>query len=174
MRESDVQIFLLKMIILSIPLYLLIKFGDFTPLQRLLALQLSNILKSLGFWVDLKGTVVNLQGFSVAIVKDCLGWKSMLFLSALIISTKAKWTEKTVGIALGIPVLYSLNIFRITVTSLMGFLYGMEVFEFLHFILWQVLMVLFVIALWVMWFRKRSFISEMLIIKSGRDGGRER
>ena len=58
--------------------------------------------------------------------------------------------DKGIGILLGLPILYALNVLRILVLLVAGSQFP-ESFEFMHIYFWQATLVLMVSAVWLLW-----------------------
>lgn len=87
-RLWETFLFLAKVLVLSVPLYMIIIFSvSLYPLQALDASVSSGILRSLGYAVTQEGATITVGGpnpFSFFLTEDCTAWKSFLFLFALI------------------------------------------------------------------------------------------
>jgi len=62
-------------------------------------------------------------------------------------------SEKGIGIALGIVVLFVLNLVRTVSLFLVG-TYLPSVFDTVHYVVWQSLMILLAIGVWLFWMEK--------------------
>lgn len=90
--------------------------------------------------------------FTFRLVPDCGAVPSMaIFVAAVLAFPVAIW-KRLAGVLLGIPILYGINIVRLTSLSFVGAYYGTgEVFEFSHEVVWQSVFVVFVVAVWLLW-----------------------
>ncbi len=151
-RKKETLLFLSKLLALSIPLYIVLWLGvDLGFLQETITRIVFSFFSMTGE-VQRHGFVLVFPGFSVNIDKDCTGWKGMMFLLALILSTRASWKKRLAGIAVGLPVFFSFNLFRILFMIWIG-LGSRETFYLLHDVLWQASMIAVVMVLWLMWAR---------------------
>ena len=86
--------FFVRLIILSVPLYLVIYLAiDLTVLQNWFAGMSAAILSAFGWSVSVNGSVVSITApaqFTFLIDPDCTAWKSILFLFALIFAVPRK------------------------------------------------------------------------------------
>ncbi|MCD6398621.1 MAG: archaeosortase/exosortase family protein [Candidatus Aenigmarchaeota archaeon] len=143
-------IFLIKLTLLSLPLYAIIFFGvNFDFFQGFIVFHFVNFLNFIGIPSTQNGFSIILSSLAIVINKDCTGWKSLLFFIALIIATDIHWKRKTINIFLGSLAIFSINILRIFVMILIGLAYP-SIFSFLHDLLWQFSMIFTVIILWLM------------------------
>ena len=152
-KLKETLIFLAKLIIFSIPLYIVIWFNiSFNPIQDFLTYHVFHFLRFFNVQVSRDGFNLIFQNFSIVINKDCIGWKGMLFFLALVLSTKSTWKKRLVGLLVGIPAVFSVNVLRIIFMIWVGFnIPGM--FSIFHDILWQGSMIFLVLVLWLMWWK---------------------
>jgi len=146
--------FLARVITFSLPLYLVIWTGvSLYPLQLAVASQSAWFLKVLGYGVVQNGTglLVN-ESFEFFIIPDCTGWKSMLFLSALMLAvTGVALRKRLKGLALGLPLVWLGNLTRIAGVVAVQGTWGTEVAVSVHDTLFQAGLALMVLGLWAVW-----------------------
>jgi len=96
------------------------------------------------------------KGIAVAIQAGCNGVEAIICLTAAILAYQAKWKEKLIGLVVGFFAIQSLNIVRII--SLFYLLqWNKAWFEWAHLYIWQALIfldVLIVFVLWIRWLSK--------------------
>jgi exosortase/archaeosortase family protein len=146
--------FLARATVLALPLYLVIWLGlDLYPLQAATASQAAWILQVLGYHLTLTGTgMVMSNGFTFFIIADCTGWKSMLFLFALVFAyPRADNRKRLIAMAIGLPALWTLNLLRITGVVASQAAWGTETALMLHDTLFQALSIAAVLSIWVAW-----------------------
>jgi exosortase/archaeosortase family protein len=159
----DVIIFLVKFNLLLIPFYAIIYFNiSFYPLQTAFADFIVSILKSLNYRVRVSGfyLFIGKDEFQIDMSMDCIGWKSVYSLFALVFATGGKTREKLKFLAVWMPVLFVINILRVLITLLVGLNFGMQYIEFIHTFLWQEVMIASIIIIWYIWFKKRKLNRE--------------
>jgi exosortase H (IPTLxxWG-CTERM-specific) len=109
------------------------------------------LLSWLGVDAVREGNVIaHAQGFAYQIYYSCTGFILMLSLAVSILAYPSRLTEKTVGIALGVPILFVLNQVRLVHLFYVG-IFDAEQFEYVHHVLWEYLMILIVASLWLSW-----------------------
>jgi exosortase H (IPTLxxWG-CTERM-specific) len=96
------------------------------------------------------GTIVTLDGFSVTIIEECTGIYEGLILAAALLAYPTAWRHTLVGFALGMPLIYAMNVLRIAVLLVAGG-YSQSWFDFMHLYFWQVTMIAMVAAAWLAW-----------------------
>ena len=100
--------------------------------------------------IHYRGTTVLFGGFSVEIIEECTGLYEMLIYAAAVLAFPTTLVRKGIGIALGFPILYAVNVARIVFLLLMGRFYR-ETFEFMHLYFWQTTLVLMIASVWFLW-----------------------
>jgi len=155
----EVVWFLVKLNLLAIPLYILI-FLNFScqPLQNFVAFLSYKLLRMLGVQVGLNQSLLTvIYGFrliAIQISMDCIGWKSLYALAALVIATPAvKFKKKLRFLILGLPLLFLLNIARIAMTIYLSLALEPSSFSFVHDILWQWGLIFAVLGVWAVWLK---------------------
>jgi exosortase H (IPTLxxWG-CTERM-specific) len=92
------------------------------------------------------------SGFSVSIEAGCNGVEAMIVLLAAMLAFPASWRLKLAGIALGVVAVQLLNLVRIVSLFYLG-QWSIRAFEWAHLYLWQVLIMLDVLVVWLVWMR---------------------
>jgi exosortase H (IPTLxxWG-CTERM-specific) len=106
------------------------------------------------------------NGFAVSIEAGCNGVEATIVLVAAIFAFPAPWREKLAGLAAGIVAVQGLNIVRVISLFYIG-QWNMQVFEWAHLYVWQALIMLDVLVVWLVWVRLLPQDSG----KGGRPGG---
>jgi len=159
-KLKETLIFLAKLILLSIPFYVVIWFNiSFAFAQDFLAYHIFHFLKIFNIQVSRDGFNLIFQNFSIIINKDCIGWKGILFFFALVLSTKSTWKKRFIGLFIGIPAVFSVNILRIIFMIWVGFNIP-NTFSIFHDILWQGSMIFWVLFLWLIWWKATYLINQ--------------
>jgi exosortase/archaeosortase family protein len=154
-RLYGTLVFLLRLLALSIPLYIIIAFLDLGFLQAWTVSQMVWLLNALGFAAQASGFLITVQpGFSFFISQDCTAWKSMLFFLALVLAVpKVQWKKRVLGLALGLPVIWIANLSRVVAIVWAQQNYGESAAMLLHDYLWGLGLVALVFVLWLLWLR---------------------
>jgi exosortase/archaeosortase family protein len=86
------------------------------------------------------------------IVPECVGWIGMFAVSALIIAYPGvKWRKRFLGFVMVWPIMYVVNVLRISTTVYSGFIGGPTLIDFTHDFGWRVVLVSLSIILWLGW-----------------------
>lgn len=91
-------------------------------------------------------------GIGVSIEAGCNGIEACIILIAGMLAYPASWKLRTIGIVAGVVAVQAVNVLRvITLFYLAAWNHWM--FEFSHLYLWQVLIMLDVVIVWLVWIR---------------------
>ena len=92
--------------------------------------------------------------FVFIIVPECGAIEVMAIFLAAVVAFPAALRNKLVGLLLGLPIMYFVNVLRLTCLAVIGALdntKGRWVFDFAHEYLWQTVYIVFVVAVWLLW-----------------------
>jgi len=92
------------------------------------------------------------NGFAVAIAPGCDGIEAVIILVSAVLAFPSPWKHKAVGIAIGFIAIQALNLVRIISLFYMG-QWSQTWFDWFHLYLWQALIVLDALAVWLIWLR---------------------
>ena len=92
------------------------------------------------------------SGFGVSIESGCNGVEAALILIAGMLAFPSPWKLKLIGIAAGIAAVQAVNVLRVVSLYYLG-QWNLAVFEFAHLYLWQALIMLDVLVVWLLWIR---------------------
>jgi len=150
---------------LSFVLLLAVLFGlELTPwIQDWFVIPWTNALASISTWIVtlFDGNVVatgkvmrsNSNGFAVSIEAGCNGVEATLVLLAAMLAFPAPWRHKAIGLVIGVLAVQLLNILRVISLFYLG-QWNYDVFEWAHLYVWQALIMLDVLVVWLIWVRR--------------------
>ena len=130
--------------------------------QKYFVIPWTNTLATLSAWlvtvfdpnVAATGKVLRstVNGFAVSIEAGCNGIEATIVLVAAIFAFPASWRDRLIGLAAGIVAVQGLNIVRVISLFYLG-QWNMQVFEWAHLYVWQALIMLDVLVVWLIWVR---------------------
>ena len=91
-------------------------------------------------------------GFGVSIEAGCNGVEATIVLVAAMLAFPSSWAMKAWGIGLGFIAVQAVNLLRIVSLFFLG-QWNFKVFEFAHLYMWQALIMLDVLVVWLLWIR---------------------
>jgi len=106
----------------------------------------------------------NTNGFAVSIEAGCNGVEATIVLLAAVLAFPAPWKNKLIGLAAGVVAVQGLNIVRVISLFYLG-QWNYKVFEWAHLYVWQALIMLDVLVVWLVWVR------TLPRARDDRDGG---
>ena len=98
-------------------------------------------------------------GFAMTIEAGCNGVEAMLVLLAGILAYPAPWRSKAIGLAIGAVAIQVLNLVRIVSLFYLG-QWDMKWFEWAHLYVWQGLIMLDALLVWMLWIRALPTLPE--------------
>ena len=91
-------------------------------------------------------------GFAISIEAGCNGIEAAIILIAAMLAFPAPWTHRGIGILAGLCAVQSLNVVRVISLFYLG-QWNLKAFEWAHLYLWQALIMLDVLIVWLIWVR---------------------
>jgi len=90
--------------------------------------------------------------FTFIVVPECGAIEIMAIFFAAVIAFPALWWKRLLGILVGLPIMYGVNIFRLSCLAVIGAVNNGGVwFDFSHLYVWQAIYIVFVVAVWLAW-----------------------
>jgi exosortase H (IPTLxxWG-CTERM-specific) len=93
-----------------------------------------------------------INGFAVSIEAGCNGVEATIVLVAAILAFPAPWKSRLIGLAAGIVAVQGLNVIRVISLFYLG-QWNIDVFQWAHLYVWQALIMLDVLVVWLIWVR---------------------
>ena len=110
-------------------------------------------LQLFGMQVDVSGTIVASDRFAYSIVAECTVIGPLLLYLAAVLAYPARLTSKAHGVVLGLLVIGGLNVVRLVSLFFVG-TYAPQHLDVAHLVVWQGVMVLSVVMLWLSWVQR--------------------
>lgn len=120
------------------------------PYTQFVAASSRAALRLLGVDAGGSGTFIGSPEFSVTILNVCNGVEVTAILFAVILAFPATWKNKTIGLAIGYPTIFAINLIRIVVLFFLGFK-NPDIFETVHYYYAQAFVILATLAVWLLW-----------------------
>ncbi len=101
-----------------------------------------------------RGNAAEEQGrvFPFIVVSECGAIEIMAIFIAAVLAFPATWASRLIGLAIGVPLMYLVNIFRLFCLAIIGALDpSRKWFTFAHEYVWQAVFIIFVVAVWMAW-----------------------
>jgi exosortase H (IPTLxxWG-CTERM-specific) len=154
---------MLRFLVLFVLLQAALFGAELTPwAQEALVVPWTNTLARLSAWlvtlfdpgVVATGKVLrsSANGFAVSIEAGCNGVEATIVLLAAMLAFPAPWKNRLIGLAAGVVAVQALNVVRVISLFYLG-QWNLAVFEFAHLYVWQALIMLDVLVVWLIWVR---------------------
>ena len=92
------------------------------------------------------------NGFAISIEAGCNGVEAAIILIAAILAFPAPWRHRAIGILAGLAAVQALNVVRVVSLFYIG-QWNVRAFEWAHLYVWQALIMLDVLIVWLIWIR---------------------
>ena len=126
-------------------------------IQRTFAQTTSLVLNVFGSGTVAEGNVVFSEDFGITVVTACTGiFATGLFLLA-VVAFPATWISKLIGVSIGIAGLFVINVIRLASLYVVG-IHWPSILDPVHQLVWQSLLIVLAIALWLLWASRASAI----------------
>ena len=125
------------------------------------------VLDLIGQDVTMQGTVIRNSRFAVNIRNGCNGVEAMLIFLAAVLAFPASWRSRVLGLGLGIVAIQVVNLIRVVALFLTG-IYFPSVFEASHTVVWQTLVILSGVLLWIFWANRVAAPAPARVLKMDR------
>ena len=92
------------------------------------------------------------NGFAISIEAGCNGVEAAIILIAAMLAFPAPWKHRAIGILAGLAAVQALNVVRVISLFYIG-QWSPRAFEWAHLYVWQALIMLDVLIVWLLWIR---------------------
>ncbi len=148
-------------------LFIVLLVGLFTieilqPVQNHVILPFTAVLADISVWiirlfddgVIATGKIIRSaeNGFAVEIQAGCNGVEALIILFAAIFAFPAPFKHQLIGFGIGFVAIQALNLVRIISLFYLG-QWNMTAFKWFHLYLWQALIILDALVVWLVWLR---------------------
>ncbi|RMH23453.1 MAG: exosortase H [Acidobacteria bacterium] len=120
------------------------------PLTAGIARLSGALLALLGQDVRMAGTQIISDRFAVNIENGCNGVEAMIIFLAAVLAFPASWRARAAGLLLGMVAIQLVNLLRVVALFLTG-VYFRDFFDSSHTVVWQTVVILFALLLWLYW-----------------------
>lgn len=120
------------------------------PFTGVIARVSGAILNGLGEPAAVAGTEIRSRTFAVQIENGCNGLETVLLFASAVLAFPAPWKKRLAGLALGFAAIELVNLVRVVTLFWIG-THRPALFSTSHTVLWQSLVVLFGVLLFLLW-----------------------
>jgi len=125
------------------------------PYTAVIARVSGGVLALLGEDITVSGCDVRSPRFAVTIYNGCNGLITSLIFISGVLAFPASWRSKAVGVVAGLLAIQVINLIRIVALYYTGVFFP-SWFDEAHIVVWQSLVILAGVVLWIVWARAAS------------------
>jgi exosortase H (IPTLxxWG-CTERM-specific) len=103
-----------------------------------------------GFETSRDGTLVGMGEINLNIMEECNGVPAILIYVAAVLAHSARLVQKAIGIGIGLAAIFLVNQVRV-ISLFFAMKYWPGIFEALHVYVWQTVIIVFALLLWLYW-----------------------
>ncbi len=90
---------------------------------------------------------------ALKVIDECTGIYEVLIYSSCVMAYSTTYQKKLLGIAFGLPAILGINMVRLVFLGFVGVWYP-EIFDYVHYYLWQVTLILIIVLVVLIWIEK--------------------
>ncbi len=155
--------FLLRFLVLLVVFYFIVASRPvndavIVPFTARIATVSGWLLNLLGEKAVVSGTEIRSSSFGVNIENGCNGVETGLLFGAAVLAFPARWSRRLLGLAVGFLAIQLLNLFRVITLFWIG-LHRPALFNSSHTVIWQSVVVLFGVLLFLLWASRERRLS---------------
>jgi exosortase H (IPTLxxWG-CTERM-specific) len=128
------------------------------PYTTFVAQESKVVLNLFGEHARVVGQVLTSPRFSVTIFNGCNGLEAILIFVSGVLAFPAPWLRKVFGVILGFVAIQVFNVIRVVSLFYVGVLKP-QWFNVSHVFVWQSLVIIFGVVLWLLWVRRYASAS---------------
>jgi exosortase H (IPTLxxWG-CTERM-specific) len=156
--------FLLRFVVLLVVFYFIVASRPvndsvIVPFTAGIASVSGRLLNVLGEKAEVVGTEIRSSSFGVNIENGCNGVETGLLFGAAVLAFPARWSRRLIGLLVGFLAIQVLNLVRVITLFWIG-LHRPALFSSSHTVIWQSVVVLFGVLLFLLWASRERRLSE--------------
>jgi exosortase H (IPTLxxWG-CTERM-specific) len=129
------------------------------PYTTFVAHEARVVLNAFGEGASVVGQTLRSPRFSVVIYNGCNGLEAMLIFVCGVLAFPAPWRRKLTGVALGFLAIQIVNVVRVVSLFYIG-VFKPEWFSTTHVFVWQSVIILVGVLLWLLWVQRYAMARE--------------
>ncbi len=99
------------------------------------------------------GNLITGGGIALQVIEECTGAYEMIIFAAAVLAFPTGWKEKGLGLLLGLPLLYVINILRMLLLAYIQAQGSPGLFNFMHIYFWQATLILMILGVFILWIK---------------------
>ncbi len=155
-----ISLFALLLAAVSLGISLLMgRDGAMRALQSILAGISSLVINALGGGTHVVGNTIASDRFALSVVTACTGLFTSAVFTVAVLAYPTGLIAKAIGIGVGISGIFVINIIRLVSLFYIG-VHLPWLFDRAHLLIWQSLVIVFALFLWLAWARKVTNVAR--------------
>ena len=126
--------------------------GTLAELEKITAFSVYSVMSVFTELTTQRGNQVAFDGFTVAIIIECVGLLEMLIYSACVLAFPASLRARLWGIPLGCAAIFGFNVIRIVTLLIIGSYWG-QYMDFFHVYFWQATLIGMIVSVLYGWIK---------------------
>lgn len=106
-----------------------------------------------GAATTVSGNLITGPGVALQVIEECTGAYEMIIFAAAVLAFPAGWRKRGLGLLLGLPLLYAVNILRMLLLAYVQAHGSRNLFDFMHIYFWQASLILMILGVFVLWIK---------------------
>jgi exosortase H (IPTLxxWG-CTERM-specific) len=146
---------IIQLVLFTVEILKVVQANVIEPFTSLLAWFSFQLMSLFDSTIVAQGIVIRNRetGFGIEVVAGCNGVEATIIILAAVLAFRAPLSYKLWGIGLGFLAIHALNIVRIISLFYIG-QWNIHAYEWAHLYIWQALILLDAIIVWLVWIRK--------------------
>ncbi|MGH8004817.1 MAG: exosortase H [Limisphaerales bacterium] len=99
------------------------------------------------------GNLITGERIALLVIEECTGAYEMIIFAAAVLAFPTGWRKKGLGLLLGLPLLYAINILRMMLLAWVQAHGSPALFDFMHIYFWQATLILMILGVFILWIK---------------------
>jgi len=152
-NKSFKFIFFFAVFIIIFYILFLIFVDKISFVREFVALNVGFLLNLFGIKAITQNSIISMGNFSMEVIFECTPLFTMLIFFACVLAYPTNKKAKIKGILFGGILIYFIDILRLFSLAIVGKM-NPEIFNYIHTYLWQITLIIVILAIWLFWIDK--------------------
>ncbi len=99
------------------------------------------------------GNLITGEKIVLQVIEECTGAYEMIVFAAAVFAFPTEWKKKGLGILLGLPLLFAINILRMMLLAYVQAHGSPALFDFMHIYFWQATLIFMILGVFILWIK---------------------
>ncbi|HLG94074.1 MAG TPA: archaeosortase/exosortase family protein [candidate division Zixibacteria bacterium] len=102
---------------------------------------------------SVSGNLITGEKIALQVIEECTGAYEMIIFAAAVLAFPTGWKKKGLGLLLGLPLLYTINVLRMMLLAWVQAHGSPALFDFMHIYFWQATLILMILGVFILWIK---------------------